>query len=691
MSTENSLEHRASELLIAGDFVAAEPLYRAMLDEEPENTQLMLMLGLCRRGQGDRENALALIRQAAESPNGDDLSYYYLGLVLAEQQQRDDALEALAACISINPNHSQARTLIGSLQLQANRTDEAVQSLLAATRANPENAAAQTSLALAYLAGSNLDKAYEHAQLAVKLKPEASATQAALGKVLLAQGHSGFAEQCLENALKGNPANPELHATMAEIQRQRGDHQRAVGHFAHAARAGHGGADLLVSMSESLVRIGQSEDALKLLAKAQNERPEDDQINLLMAQLCLDRGDLDTAESLAPRLNRENPLARVLLAELAERRGNPEEAAALLADVDATGKTAVAERAALVQARLALSKGATRQAIDWLRPFSDQDTPSTNASLMVFDLLRHQGNHDQAASVIEHLLQGRPGMAPAMLAHCHRLAADVLDQQGNYAQAASHLGLTGRQPAPIMKQLVTQRDDARHQAWLAETTPGWIAPDDGLSAPLIVLGWPGSGRAPLLEALSVHDNTRLLDLDYGQYRANGLLMPSYPDAIKALSEEELRQGRANYFMSDIDQQSSAVLIEPVWWETVNLASLARFFPGAQVVVPVAELADLELMWRLSGYGDIPHLLELWHNEARLLDHFKTILPLKFIELDRATLFDHPEATLQSLCNALELEYRPAMAERLSAAIEQQGLRPSGHCRHYQRLLRSAED
>ncbi len=690
MSEETHTEQRATELFLAEDYVAAEQMYRAMLDEEPENAQIMLMLGLCRRGQGDQDGALSMIEQSTNSPHGEDLNYFYLGMVLAEQQRGEDALVVLDTCLSMNPNNAPARALIGYLQLQHGRVEEAIPSLVAAIRANPDNPAALTSLALAHLEKGDLDKAYKYAQAAVKLKPKEAATQAALGKVLLAQGHLAFAEQCLNNALKTSPQNPELHATMAGVQRKKGDHQLAAAHYAHAAKAGYGGSKLLVEMSESLVRMGQTEDALKLLSKVQVENPEDEQINLLMAQLSLDRGDLETAQALAGRLNRDNPVARILLAELAQRQGQDEQAESLLAAVDTAGQAGLAERATLVSARLAVARGEHEQAIDLLRPLCDQEQPSLTAGLILFDLLREQGEGDLAATLLERLIQQHPRMSPALLATCHRLAGDLLDEQGLYDRAAGHLGMTGQHPAPIMKQLVTQRDDARHQAWLAESKFPWTAPDDGLSSPVIILGWPGSGRAPLMAALAAAEGANLLDVEQGQYRANSLLIPADPDTLRTLSDEEIRQGRANYFMSDMDLQSDAVQIESVWWESVNLASLARFFPGAKVIRPVAELADLELMWRLSGYGDIPHLLELWEIEERLLDHFKATLPLEFVEIDRGALFSEPSAALETLGTTLGLEVQPSMAERLTASIHGHRLRPSGHSRHYRQVLCSMQ-
>jgi tetratricopeptide (TPR) repeat protein len=690
MSTEKSLEDQASDLFAAGNYAAAEPLYRTMLEEEPDNPQLLLMLGLCRRGQGDGASALEMIRRSAQSKHSDDLSHFYLGQMLMEQNQPDQAREALGQCISMNPNHGLARTLLGYLELMDGQTDQAIESLQTALRAIPDHVPALSTLALALLEKGKLERAHDHAQQAVKLKPDDAGAQAALGQVFLAQGHTDFAEKCVRNALEKHPQNPELHAALAGILRRQGHHVDAVGHFAQAARVGHGGPRLLIDMSESLIQIGRLEDARKLLEQLHQNQPDDPALGLLLAQVRLDSGDASDAEALLAGLDQDNPQARLLNARLAESRNDYPRAREYLAGLDQSDNNQLAEHAQLLIGRMALAEGQTDEAEQALKPLTERDRPQPVASMMLFELYRQVDEPDQACGVLERLLK-QSSLNPVLQASCHQALAGLLDEQGQYDRAAVHIGKTGHSPAPIMRQLVTATDKATHAAWLDEAKPDWSAPDDGLPSPVVVMGWPGSGRGLLLEALSVHQGIQMLTTDQGRQRAASLLMPADPDRLKALSDDEIRQGRRDYLSPAIDQHPGNLLIESVWWENANLASLARFFPGATVLIPEAELADLELMWRLSGFGDIGHMIDLWQTEARLLEHLRSILPLNFISISRGELLEDPDHALRGLCSKLAIDYQDAMAERFDQALVQMPLRDDGHWTHYRQVLMSASD
>lgn len=689
MSSNESLEQKAAELFAANDFAAAEPLYLSMLDEEPDNPQLLLMAGLCRRGQGDGAGALELLSQAAQSAHADELCHYYLGESLLELRRPDEALQALSRSISLNPNHAPARALLGYIQLTNGQAEQAIESTRAALRANPENIVALSTLALALLRKGELDEAYKHAQAAVKLKPEAAAAQAALGQVFMAQGHTDFAQQCISNALVKHPQNPELHAVMASIRSSQGDHAGAIDHYARAASVGHGGSGLLIDMSQSLLAVGRMEDALQVLDNARQLSPDDARVDQILAQLKLESGDIDGAEELLARLDEQQAQTQLLRAQLAEKRGDRATARTLLGQLDLSGQPVLSDQAALLSARISLAEGNTDKAIQHLGPLAERPQPQPTASLMLSNLHVHNDALDLAAHTLTHLLANGAALPAGLRAHCHRLLTDIRDDQGQFEQAADHMGKSGQAPAPIMRQLVTGRDQVAKAAWLNSPRLDWAAPEDGLKAPVIVLGWPGSGRGPLIEALAVHSEVEILDEQFGRHRANALLMPGQFAQLQALSEEEIAEGRADYHMASADLQPGSVMVEAVWWENINLPSLARFFPGAKVIVTVAELPDLELMWRMSGFGDIRHMLELWEEEARLLAHLQTILPLEFIAVEREGLFARTAETLGKLCQALGIAFQDRMAEQFQGAAQHHRLRPSRHWQHYRQVLLSA--
>ncbi len=69
----------ARELHRAGDLAAAEPMYRRILDEEPEHPDALHLLGVVALQRGDSESAIALIERAIGARPGEAAYHGNLG------------------------------------------------------------------------------------------------------------------------------------------------------------------------------------------------------------------------------------------------------------------------------------------------------------------------------------------------------------------------------------------------------------------------------------------------------------------------------------------------------------------------------------------------------------------------------------------------------------------------------------
>ena len=73
---EEALEHYQN-----GNYPAAEVLYRKMLEEEPDNPEVLFMLSLVRQGQDDLEEPVELLSHALRIQPGNPSLHYSLGSV----------------------------------------------------------------------------------------------------------------------------------------------------------------------------------------------------------------------------------------------------------------------------------------------------------------------------------------------------------------------------------------------------------------------------------------------------------------------------------------------------------------------------------------------------------------------------------------------------------------------------------
>ncbi len=103
---------KANEAYENADYPLAEELYRAALDEEPENAQIYFNLGNALAKQGKIEDAIQMYLQYSsmvESPEQKSQAEYNIGTVLSESEQWKPALQHLRNALKYNPNDTEAK------------------------------------------------------------------------------------------------------------------------------------------------------------------------------------------------------------------------------------------------------------------------------------------------------------------------------------------------------------------------------------------------------------------------------------------------------------------------------------------------------------------------------------------------------------------------------------------------------
>lgn len=103
---------KGNEAYENADYPLAEELYRAALDDEPENAQIYFNLGNALAKQGKVEEAIQMYLQYSsmvESPEEKAQAEYNIGTVLSESQQWKPAVQHLRNSLKYNPSDLEAR------------------------------------------------------------------------------------------------------------------------------------------------------------------------------------------------------------------------------------------------------------------------------------------------------------------------------------------------------------------------------------------------------------------------------------------------------------------------------------------------------------------------------------------------------------------------------------------------------
>ena len=659
MSTPDAgLSRQAIKLYQSGHSREAEQLFRRLLEQDPDNWQHALLLGLCRQSQGDLDEALEWLKHSVELGDGQPGTHYYYGRLMADNGQPAAAREQFSQAIALDPNHVEARTGMGLVSMMSGDFKRAVSELKTALRARDDYIPALTALARCLIELKQFEEAYPHANKALQAGPENPVALRITGQALFGLGQLDLAERCFREGLEKRPESTELHAGLADLLKARHEDHEALEHYITALRHDVGGARLVIDTSVCLERTGDLAQARKLMRKARERWPNDVSVALRLAEVNLLSDKPDAAREVLDALDPENPEVITMRAWVADYVGDSARARELLEPVveaDSNGEQRTA-RLLLARLRSDADPEDTAAARAPIEALLDRDRVLPDAALTWSHICERAGNHAEACRTLEDLL-ARGVASEADRRAIHNRLANCYNAADERSLAWANWQKGAWRTAPHAPRLEAQRGSGALDAWLDWDWAAFEtrAFDDGYPAPVIVAGWPGSGREILLAGLVEHPEIHTLDREGENRRLEALGMPAMPAALLGTEEEGLRLGRKRFMRGIRRDEAPAVTLEPGWWQASAIPPLARYFPGVTVVLPVADPADLALQWRVDGYVDVEGLIGEYRKELELWNRMRDKLDLTVIEVGREELLENASGAIDRVCAELGLQ------------------------------------
>jgi len=658
------LNRQAMKHYQTGHFREAEQLFRRLLQQDPKNWQFALMLGLSRHSQGDSDEGFKWVKRSVELGDGQPSTHYYYGRLLTDSGKPSAAREQFAQAIALDPNHVEARTGMGLVSLISGDHKRAVGELKTALRANAKYIPALLALARALVDLEQFDEAWPYANKALQAAPESAVPQEIMGRVLFGMGQLDPAEKCFRNALSLRPDHGELHARLADVLRVRHRDQDALQHYVKALESQYGGPEVVINASVCLERIGDVPQARMLLQKAAGRWPEDRSILLRRAELALVGGEPDAAGEILAKLDQAAPEVVMMQARLADAKGDSVSARDMLerlVEADTEGEHRQA-RLLLARMRSNVDPDDIESAREPIASLLKRDPPVPDAVLVWAMICENAGDFSAACQALEDLLasdsvsdQDRPVL--------HNRLANCYDKADGKALAWANWQKGAWRTAPHAQRLGAQRSSGVLDAWLAHDFNEFDARafDDGFPEPVVIAGWAGSGREILLTPLAGHPQVAVLDPQGETRRLEALGLPAEPASLLGAARETMQLARKRFMRGIQRGEPPAVTLETGWWEASAIPALVRHFPGATIVLPVVDPADLALQWRVEGYADVDKMVEVYRKELELWRRMRDKLDLNVIEIGRRELLEDAAGTFDRLCSELGLE--PATAAR----------------------------
>ncbi|HUY90884.1 MAG TPA: tetratricopeptide repeat protein [Pirellulales bacterium] len=274
MATTNELLAQGRQWHQAGDLRRAEPIYRQVIEQDPECFEARQLLAMLCQAQGRLDEAASHYQQALQFKPDDASTYNSLGICQAMRQDRDAAAASFRRAIELKPDFAHAHSNLGNIYKELGRLPQAVECYQQAVLLKPDFAEALNNLGNLLRELKNLDAAASCCREAVRLKPDFADAQNNLGAVLVDQGRREEAESCFRRAIALKPYFAEAHNNLGNLLREAGRNDEAIFNLREAVRQRPDFAEAHAGLAMALLDRGSFDEAAASCRRAIELRPD---------------------------------------------------------------------------------------------------------------------------------------------------------------------------------------------------------------------------------------------------------------------------------------------------------------------------------------------------------------------------------------------------------------------------------
>lgn len=345
MSTDTYQQALQSHL--AGRLHEAESAYQILLKSDPDNGEVLHMLGVLNAQQGRLEQGRQLVQLALVREPNQGIYAQSLGNILTALGNLPEAVNAYTQAFTLNPNDLDSMVMAGAthkklgnllaamdcyekaLALQPNhfelynnlgnlckalgRNDQALAHYQQGIALQDHFPEAHYNLSVLLSRMDDLKGAISHCQKAVEQQPDLDQAHAFLGTLYHQKGKRTEAITAYKEAVRLNPSFPKAHHNLALLYQQNHQPDQALAHYQKAVELDPDYGEALQGLGNIVYHHGFYEEAYALLTRAARTRPDN-----LAWQLRAEGLMPIIPQSAAEITRRRNQLENTLRARLAE-------------------------------------------------------------------------------------------------------------------------------------------------------------------------------------------------------------------------------------------------------------------------------------------------------------------------------------------------------------------------------------
>ncbi|MGD1276181.1 MAG: tetratricopeptide repeat protein [Tepidisphaeraceae bacterium] len=199
----------------AGQLADAEALYRRILQSEPQDADVIQLLGMACFQLGRREEGLSLVQLSAQLNPQAAECHYNLGTILSDLGRHSDAILSFRQAVALKPDYVGAFHRLGLSLRSLGQWDEAEAALRRTIELCPAFVEAHNNLATVLRAQGDVDQSITVYHRALEMSPDRAEIYTNLGNALKDQGNLADAIASYRRATELQPDNPTASSNLA--------------------------------------------------------------------------------------------------------------------------------------------------------------------------------------------------------------------------------------------------------------------------------------------------------------------------------------------------------------------------------------------------------------------------------------------------------------------------------------------
>lgn len=263
-----NLFQKALALHQRGDVVAAQALYRQILQGNPRHFDSLHLLGLTLVQEGRTEQGVGFIRQALAIRPDVAEAHYNLGNALLGIGQPAEALHHLETAVRLAPRDPHYHFERGNALKDLQRAEEALAAFDEAIRLLPGHAEAHNNAAIVLKEAGRLEEALTRYDQAIRLRPDYAEAYTNRGNVLKELGRAAEAVASHDQAIRLRPRHAEAHSNRGNALAHLMRHEEALASHDKAIALKPDYAEAHNNRGNVLKELGRFDEALASYDKA---------------------------------------------------------------------------------------------------------------------------------------------------------------------------------------------------------------------------------------------------------------------------------------------------------------------------------------------------------------------------------------------------------------------------------------